>query len=102
MSRKKNKKVWQSAEMNNLQYRMYYEMLQQMSCSVYRWEGLPPEIDQRFLELTLFNRGLSVFFHDDAEYDAYFATMGARLVPSTCTRIRRSTSPMAQTDSIDI
>lgn len=77
MSRKKNKKVWQSAEMNNLQYRLYYEMLEQMSCSVYRWEGLPPEIDQRFLELTLFNRGLSVFFHDDAEYDAYFATMGA-------------------------
>ena len=38
MSRKKNKKVWQSAEMNNLQYRMYYEMLEQMSCSVYRWE----------------------------------------------------------------
>lgn len=77
MSRKKSKKVWQSAEMNNLQYRMYYEMLEQMSCSVYRWEGLPSEIDQRFLELTLFNRGLSVFFHDDTEYDAYFATMGA-------------------------
>ena len=77
MSRKKNKKVWQSAEMNNLQYRMYYEMLEQMSCSVYRWEGLPPEIDQRFLELTLFNRGLSVFFYDEAEYGAYFSTMGA-------------------------
>lgn len=70
------KKRWQAAEMNNLQYRMYYEMLEQMSCSVYRWENLPPEIDERFLELTLFNRGLSVFFHDD-EYDAYFATMGA-------------------------
>lgn len=77
MSRKKNKKIWQSAEMNNLQYRMYYEMLEQMACSVYRWEGLPEEIDQRFLELTLFNRGLSVFFYDEAEYDAYFATMGA-------------------------
>lgn len=77
MSRKRKKKVWQSAEMNNLQYRMYYEMLEQMSCSVYRWEGLPPEIDQRFLELTLFNRGLSIFFYDEAEYDAYFATMGA-------------------------
>lgn len=77
MGRKRNKKAWQSAEMNNLQYRMYYEMLEQMACSVYRWEGLPPEIDQRFLELTLFNRGLSVFFYDEAEYGAYFATMGA-------------------------
>lgn len=77
MARKRSKKAWQSAEMNNLQYRMYYEMLEQMACSVYRWEGLPPEIDQRFLELTLFNRGLSVFFYDEKDYDSYFATMGA-------------------------
>lgn len=76
MAKKKRKNVWQSAEMNNLQYRMYYEMLEQMACAIYRWEGLPTEIDQRFLELTLFNRGMSVFFWDD-EYDAYFSTMGA-------------------------
>lgn len=75
MGRKRGKK-WQSAELNNMQYRMYYELLEQMACAIYRWEGLPDEIDQRFLELTLFNRGLSVFFHDE-EYDAYFATMGA-------------------------
>lgn len=68
--------VWQSAQMNNMQYRMYYEMLEQMACAVYRWENMPSEIDQRFLELTLFNRAMSVFFHDD-EYDAYFATMGS-------------------------
>lgn len=75
-NRKGKRNTWQSAEMNNLQYRMYYEMLEQMACAIYRWEGLPTEIDQRFLELTLFNRGMSVFFWDD-EYDAYFATMGA-------------------------
>lgn len=76
MVRKKGRNVWQSAEMNNLQYRMYYEMLEQMACAIYRWENLPSEIDQRFLELTLFNRGMSVFFRDE-EYDAFFATMGA-------------------------
>lgn len=76
MTKKKRKNVWQSAEMNNLQYRMYYEMLEQMACAIYRWEGVPDEIDQRFLELTLFNRGMSVFFWDE-EYDAFFATMGA-------------------------
>ena len=75
-NRKGKRNTWQSAEMNNLQYRMYYEMLEQMACAIYRWEGLPTEIDQRFLELTLFNRGMSVFFWDD-EYDAYFSTMGA-------------------------
>lgn len=76
MGRKKGRNVWQSAEMNNLQYRMYYELLEQMVCAIYRWENLPSEIDQRFLELTLFNRGMSVFFRDE-EYDAFFATMGA-------------------------
>ena len=76
MGRKKGRNVWQSAEMNNLQYRMYYELLEQMACGIYRWENLPAEIDQRFLELTLFNRGMSVFFRDE-EYDAFFATMGA-------------------------
>lgn len=75
MTRKRGGKKWQSAEMNNMQYRLYYEMLQQMACAIYRWEGVPEEIDQRFLELTLFERGLSVFFWDD-EYDAFFSTMG--------------------------
>lgn len=75
-NRKRSRNVWQSAEMNNQQYRMYYEMLEQMACAIYRWEGLPEEIDQRFLELTLFNRGMSVFFWDE-DYDAYFAVQGA-------------------------
>lgn len=68
--------IWQSAAMNDLQFRFYYEWLEQMACSIYRWEGLPPEIDQRFLEITLFNRGLSVFFHDEA-YNAFFACTGS-------------------------
>lgn len=79
MTNKANKirrKEWQSAQMNDRQYQMYYEMLEQMCCAIYRWEGLPCEIDQRFLELTLFNRGMGVFFWDE-EYDAYFATMGS-------------------------
>ena len=74
MSRNKKNK-WQSAIMNNNQYRFYYELLEQMACSIYRWENLPPEIDKRFLELTLFNRGMSVFFFDK-EYDKFFSTMG--------------------------
>lgn len=69
--RKKNK--WQSAQMNDDQYNHYYELLEQLACSIYRWEGLPPEIDQRFLELVLFNRGMVAFFWDD-EYEKYFAT----------------------------
>lgn len=69
---KVTRNIWQSAAMNDLQFRFYYEWLEQMACSIYRWEGLPPEIDQRFLEMTLFDRGLSVFFHDES-YDAFFS-----------------------------
>lgn len=82
MGKKKNRvprpgvNNWESACMNDAQYRFYYEWLEQMACSIYRWENLPPEIDERFLELCLFNRGLSVFFHDE-EYNAYFACEGA-------------------------
>lgn len=69
------KKLWQSAALNQMQYRLYYEWIEEMAVSVYRWQGLPTEIDVRFLETTLFERALSIFFHDE-EYDAYFACMG--------------------------
>lgn len=70
---KKNKKRWQSAEMNELQFQFYYNWLEQISCSIWQWENLPPEIDQRFLELALYNCGLSLFFYDD-EYGHFFST----------------------------
>lgn len=95
-NRKGKRNTWQSAEMNNLQYRMYYEMLEQMACAIYRWEGLPTEIDQRFLELTLFNRGMSVF-------SGMTSTMlislrwAHRLGRLTCTRIRLRISHTALT-----
>lgn len=77
MSKKNSKnKRWQSAYMNDKQFNYYYEQLEQMACAIYRWENLPPAIDVRFLELTLFNRGMALFFWDE-EYANYFATQGA-------------------------
>ena len=67
----------QNDRMNQQQYWHYYDMLEQMWCSTLRWENLPTEIDQRFLNMTLFEQGMAVFFHDD-EYDAYFATRATR------------------------
>lgn len=32
---------------------------------MFEWKNLPPTIDQRFLELTLFTNGMAVFFKDD-------------------------------------
>lgn len=36
-----------------------------MAISRFEWEGLPPEIDSRFLELGLFTDGAMVFFRDE-------------------------------------
>lgn len=47
--------------------RMYLRVLTELATNRFKWSGLPEEIDVRFLELTLFNFGLSVFFKDDAE-----------------------------------
>lgn len=46
--------------------RMYMRVLTELATNRFKWTGLPPEIDVRFLELTLFNFALSVFFKDDA------------------------------------
>lgn len=56
--------------------RMYARVLSEMCMNRYYWTGLPEEIDPRFLEMTLFSQGLSVFFWDE-EFNRYFALRGA-------------------------
>lgn len=65
----------QSAKMNAAQLHMYQKILLSLACASLKWENLPQEIDQRFLNMTLMNRGLSVFFFDDT-YDKFFACSG--------------------------
>ena len=68
---------WSDARrMNNEQYEFYYTYLKQLAMAIFKWEGLPPEIDQRFLELCLYERGLSVFFYAE-DYEKYFACSGS-------------------------
>lgn len=55
--------------------RMYMRVLTELAVNRFRWTGLPKEVDVRFMELTLFYRGLSVFFHD-AEYGKFMALQG--------------------------
>lgn len=56
--------------------RMYVRTLTEICANRFSWEGLPDEIDVRFLELQLFRSALAVFFWD-AEYEKYFALKGA-------------------------
>lgn len=56
--------------------RMYFRILSELAANRFKWEGLPDEIDVRFMEVTLLYRALSVFYFD-TEYDKYFALQGA-------------------------
>lgn len=58
------------------QYDYYYNKIKELSLSLYNWINLPSEIDERFLELTLFERGSVVFTYDDA-LERYICLPGA-------------------------
>lgn len=60
-----SKNFWESNYMNNRTYMQYYDRLTELSISMFEWKNLPGTIDPRFLELTLFSDGMSVFFRDE-------------------------------------
>lgn len=53
-----------SAYLNNITYNYYFNLLQQLSLSVFEWKNLPESIDVRFLETALFWQGQAVFYYD--------------------------------------
>lgn len=55
---------------------MIERKLLEMSMNRFKWEGLPEEIDVRWMEMSLNFYGLSVF-HFDPIYDRYFAMRAA-------------------------
>lgn len=55
----------QSAKTNNTTYIQYFDRLQELALSMFEWKNLPDTIDPRFMELTLFSEGKSIFFKDD-------------------------------------
>lgn len=56
---------WESALLNNRTYLQYYYRLLELAINMYEWKNLPPSVDERFLELTLFSDGMAVFFRDE-------------------------------------
>ena len=50
---------------NKLSYQMYYDKIKEMKMSRFEYDGMPEEIDIRFMELMLFERGSVVFFKDE-------------------------------------
>lgn len=54
-----------SAIKNNRTYSYYFRTLTEIAISRYEWTDLPDTVDERFLELTLYNDGQAVFFEDE-------------------------------------
>ena len=52
-------------QLNNITYTDYYYRLMLLSRSVFEWSGLPPGIDEKWIERYLYHNGSCVFFHDD-------------------------------------
>lgn len=67
---KKDYRFWESAITNTACYDFYYDKIKELSISVFDWQNVPEEIDVRFLELMLFERGAVIFFYDE-EMDKY-------------------------------
>lgn len=77
---KSKKRRWQSAELNNRTYIDYYERLMELALNVFEWENLPPSVDERFLELTLYEYGYCLYFNDEVIGNlALTCTIGGQL-----------------------
>lgn len=70
--RKKKTFFEQSLQVNMKSYYEYLDRLTELAISMFEWKNLPPEIDERFLEITLFTDGQAVFFKDE-ELEEYLA-----------------------------
>lgn len=68
----------QSQRRNDEYYWLWYDNLYQLASATINWEGMPVEIDKRFVNMALFGSGLVVFYWDE-DYDRYFCLRG---VPS--------------------
>lgn len=65
MGRKRKKELGISTLSNESTYQFFYSKLTELAISMFEWKGLPPSVDQRFLELCLFGDGMAVFFKDE-------------------------------------
>lgn len=65
MSRRKKTNFGNSLIHNMASYYDYHDRLMELAMSMFEWHNLPESIDERFLELTLFQDGQAVFFRDE-------------------------------------
>lgn len=54
----------EAALKNNITYLLWYDYFKNICINRFEWTGLPETVDERFLELTLFEKGFALFFKD--------------------------------------
>lgn len=83
MSRKKrrgqesNPYYWQTEEYNRLCLQVNIDMLLAIAVNRFRWEGLPPTCDPRYLEIQLHRSGIATICHDVDTPDVWQTLMAA-------------------------
>ena len=85
MSRKKrsrnnpggNPVWWQSAAMNDVYHMFFREQILKLALARFRWEGLPPTCDERFLEWTLISQGIATIARPASRKDDAFMSLRA-------------------------
>lgn len=50
---------WQSAAMNDVYHMFFRDQIVKLALARFRWEGLPPTCDERYLEWQLLNQGVA-------------------------------------------
>lgn len=67
--------MWDSAEMNQISYDIYLNLLLEIALSRVKYEGLPDSVDPRYLELQLITNGSAIYFHDEVLGDLCLGNM---------------------------
>lgn len=57
-------KAWQAQWLNNATFQDYYFRLQSLFISQFGWKNLPDTVNERFLELTLYEYGFALYFDE--------------------------------------
>lgn len=69
MGRKKRTQWDDSAYLNDRTYQDIYARIKGYAISVYEWLNLPDTVDERYMELALFERGTALWFQNDVTGD---------------------------------
>lgn len=95
MGRRKRNNFSESAMRNNRTFLHYYNRLHELSISMFEWKNVPTTIDVRYLEQTLFDKGVAVYFKDEVIGDlALSATLNGKFdvygIPQTVRAVAKN------------